>query len=88
MSDRYKLYLGENMDNFAALYTAFNNTNLISFLTFTGLRMRFLKPTDLGLGAAAAAVANNPSDSSAATTYYINRASTFYAVSGIEVTAR
>lgn len=46
--DRIQTYLGPNWNNFDNLYTAYENTNLLEFLTFTDLRLRLLYPSTDG----------------------------------------
>ena len=77
-SDRYKLYLGNNMQDYNALYTAFNNSNLNEFLTFTNIRIGLRVPANLGLGEAAQGQGTGG----------LQEASAYYAISDIQITAR
>ena len=46
--DRFQTYLGPNWNNFDNLYTAYENTNFLEFLTFTDLRLRLIYPATDG----------------------------------------
>ncbi|KAK2143515.1 hypothetical protein LSH36_834g00055 [Paralvinella palmiformis] len=47
-NDRFRLYLGDNLANYAALYQVFNSTNLGEFLSFTDLRLQLVEPSTAG----------------------------------------
>jgi len=47
-TDRFTLFLGEQMNDYDALYNAFDTTNLDEFLLFTDLRFRLLLPATDG----------------------------------------
>ncbi|ESN91559.1 hypothetical protein HELRODRAFT_165611 [Helobdella robusta] len=47
--DRLQMYLGSMFNNFEALYNAYQDTNLLEFLTFTDLKLNLIYPgTDGG----------------------------------------
>ena len=65
------------MQDYNALYTAFNNSNLNEFLTFTNIRIGLRVPANLGLGEAAQGQGIG-----------VQEASAYYAISDIQITAR
>ena len=46
--DRFGLFLGPTLTNFPPLFDAFNNTNLLPFLSFTDLRIQLVYPATDG----------------------------------------
>ena len=47
--ERFQLFLGKHSSDYSALYEAFDTTNLVTFLTFTDIRIKLITPSTDGL---------------------------------------